>query len=326
MNELKGRKLARKALEIGAITLSPDDPYTWASGFRMPIYNDNRKHLRFPENRFFISSAFFLMMKNDRNNVDFDSIAGTSTAGIAPATTFAQSINVPVAIIKDDKLIEYSPDFVHSSLGDLTNNSIFHKYNLVVSTCPDSIIPGVFLANQKDLPFAYVRSQKKGHGLQQQTEGIIKEGDRAILIDFYVGDSYADGAIAALKEQWVDIVSVVSKKMVPPEVQKRKRKIVQIEDLVSTGGSCVTEIAAHKNRGDEVNDCLAIFDYEFPETREKFREVGCNVRPIFGYSTLLEVALEQKAITSDQYKMLQDWRNDPWNWGAKNGFPKVEKK
>ena len=311
------KELAKKALEIGAITLSPDDPYTWASGFRMPIYNDNRKHLRFWENRQLITQALVSILRE--NKIPMGSITGTSTAGIAPAASLAWSLNSPISIIEKSTLYEYSPDLIRSLIQTAGNG-----YSLVVSTCPHSIIPGVWLANEKRLPFAYVRATKKEHGLKQQIEGIVEKEDTAILIDFHTGESYANSAVQALEEQGAKVKLILSKLVTPPVVKPGIR--IQIEDLISTGGSCVTEIGMQKGLGNTVDYCLAIFSYEFPETLEKFREAGCNVKSIFGYSTLLEVALKEGAITPEQHEMLKGWRDDPFGWGEKHGFPKVEKK
>ena len=75
-----GPQLAKGAFELGAIRLSPNDPFTWASGYRMPIYNDNRQFLAKSSYRALICDAFSDMLAA----LDFDpeNIAGTSTAGI----------------------------------------------------------------------------------------------------------------------------------------------------------------------------------------------------------------------------------------------------
>ena len=88
-------KIARKALEMGAIRLSPQKPFCWASGYYMPIYNDNRTLLGDPSARKMIASAFSEMLSSI--SFDPDNIAGTSTAGIPHATTLADMIGKPLS-------------------------------------------------------------------------------------------------------------------------------------------------------------------------------------------------------------------------------------
>lgn len=90
--------IARKALEMGAIRLSPEAPFRWASGYYMPIYNDNRTLLGDCEARHMIALAF----KEILESLDFDpdNIAGTSTAGIPHATTLADLLGKPVSYIR----------------------------------------------------------------------------------------------------------------------------------------------------------------------------------------------------------------------------------
>lgn len=313
-------ELAKRALDIGAITLNSENPYTWASGYRMPIYNDNRKHLRYVMNRQLITDAFISLIK--KNNIPLEAVAGTSTAGIAPAASLAQALKLPVAIVEMGVCVwEYSLEFVYSLKSKIAPG----EYNLVASTCPHSIIPAVQLANEKELPFAYIRAEKKDHGLKKQIEGIVKEGDSAVLVDFHTNESYADIAKSALEEQGVVVKKIFSEKIEPAKFVE-KRAVVQVEDLISTGGSCLDEIQVLRTLGNNLDHCLAIFSYDFPETLGKFKGVNCNVHSIFGYDALLQVALGQGNITPAQYEMLKEWRKAPWDWGADHGFPKVEKK
>jgi orotate phosphoribosyltransferase len=98
-----GKEIAKRALEIGAIKLNPENPFTWASGFRMPIYNDNRMHLWYPKNRKSIMDGFLdLFSKHGfytENSYDF--IAGTSTSGIPWATILAENRIKPLVYIRD---------------------------------------------------------------------------------------------------------------------------------------------------------------------------------------------------------------------------------
>lgn len=91
-------KIAKKALDMGAIRLSPEKPFCWASGYYMPIYNDNRTLLGDPEARTMIAKAFVEIL----GKLDFDpeNIAGTSTAGIPHATTLADMLKKPLTYIR----------------------------------------------------------------------------------------------------------------------------------------------------------------------------------------------------------------------------------
>ena len=91
-------KLSRMALESGAIRLSPEKPFTWASGYKMPIYNDNRLLLGKEEYRSFISQIF---AKYSNASIEkLDVIAGTATAGIPHATTLADRLNKPLIYVR----------------------------------------------------------------------------------------------------------------------------------------------------------------------------------------------------------------------------------
>jgi orotate phosphoribosyltransferase len=93
-----GGQLADIALELGAIKLQPNNPFTWASGYRMPIYNDNRRLLASFEARELIANTFAKMVEALQE--DFDNIAGTSTAGIPHATTLADKLKKPLSYVR----------------------------------------------------------------------------------------------------------------------------------------------------------------------------------------------------------------------------------
>ncbi|MFH1500476.1 MAG: hypothetical protein ABIE22_00855 [archaeon] len=321
-------QVAGAALRIKAIDVRPDNPFTWASGFRMPIYNDNRMHLRYPDNRTLITSAF--MGAVEANSIPIDFITGTSTAGIAPAAGLAQRLNLPMGIIEGDGdsalLHQFSPARIEKMMykvGGIDGE----KYDLVVSTCPASIIPGVWYANHHNLPLAYVREKVKGHGKEQQIEGIVEKGDHVLLLDFHNKYTYIEEAIKAIRN-----AGAVDKKVLSEDIldtyetpQIKGKRILHVEDLVSTGGSCIDEIKAWRRNGALVSDCVAIFSYDFPETLNHFAEMGINLHPTLTYAVLLETAVKTEYITQEQQAMLASWSEDPFNWGALHGFPKVEK-
>lgn len=87
------RQIAKAALEIKAVKLQPDDPFTWASGYKMPIYNDNRLFLFYPQYRRLICEGFAQLIKE--KNIPCDMIAGTPTAGIPHGVLLADIIGKP---------------------------------------------------------------------------------------------------------------------------------------------------------------------------------------------------------------------------------------
>ncbi|MEK6871611.1 MAG: orotate phosphoribosyltransferase [Nanoarchaeota archaeon] len=234
-----GKEIARRALEIKAIKLNSENPFTWASGYRMPIYNDNRLFLGYPQHRKLIAEGFISLLDTIGEDYECDIIAGTSTAGISPATTFA----------------DYS-------LGPM--------------------------------PLIYIRDKPKDHGLKNQIEGIDAENNLC------------------------------------------GKRVLLIEDLISTGGSSAKAVAAIRDAQGECNYCFSIFNYGFIQAQQmfegsesyesgKFLTPACEVRSILHYTTLLEVAKETGYINDSEVKMLEEWRTDPFGWGVKRGFPKVEK-
>ena len=93
-----GPLLAKTAFELGALKLSPNEPFTWASGYRMPIYNDNRRFLALPEMRRAIAEAFAELLKA----VDFDPewLAGTATAGIPHSVSLGDLLQKSVSYVR----------------------------------------------------------------------------------------------------------------------------------------------------------------------------------------------------------------------------------
>ena len=219
-----GREIARAGLEIKAIKLNPNNPFTWASGYRMPIYNDNRMFLFDDENRKLVTDAFYSLIRS----LPFSVIAGTSTAGIPW---------------------------------------------------------GVLLANRFKTPFVYIRDKPKDHGLKNQIEGIDAQSNL------------------------------------------RGHSVIVIEDLISTGESSARAVQAVRDAGGICNYCLSIFNYGLDKAVQAFASLNpkCNVESLLTYDILLEVAKETGYIINQQEEALAEWRGDPFGWGEKQGFPKVER-
>lgn len=219
-------KLASLALEMGAIRLSPASPFCWASGYYMPIYNDNRTLLASAEARKTIALAFKEILSS--LSFDPDNIAGTSTAGIPHATTLADMLSKPLS---------------------------------------------------------YVRSSNKDHGLRNKIEGLGREKD-------YGG-----------------------------------KKVLLIEDLISTGGSSIAAVKAIQEAKGCVPYCLAIFSYGFNESKEAFLslERKCEYHTILDYDYVISIAEKTGYIKPEEKDILLEWSSSPFKWGENHGFRKEEK-
>ncbi|TGY64209.1 orotate phosphoribosyltransferase [Limosilactobacillus reuteri] len=118
------QRVAKALLDIHAVTLNPDQPFTWASGLKSPIYTDNRLTISYPEVRQAIFNGMVEQIKLHFSEADV--IAGTATAGIPHAAWVAQNM---------------------------------------------------------ELPMIYVRTKPKDHGQGKQIEGVLKEGQKIVVID-----------------------------------------------------------------------------------------------------------------------------------------------
>ncbi len=150
--EESGLKVAEFLLQIKAIELSPDSPFSWASGWKSPIYCDNRKTLSYPAVRTHIRQEFVEKINEQFGRPDV--IVGVATGGIAI---------------------------------------------------------GALVAQDMGLPFAYVRSSAKGHGLQNLIEGVIENGQNVVVIEDLVstGKSSLD-AVKALEAAGAKIKGMVA--------------------------------------------------------------------------------------------------------------------
>jgi len=92
------------------------------------------------------------------------------------------------------------------------------------------------------------------------------------------------------------------------------RKVVVVEDLVSTGGSSLKAVEAIREAGGEVTGMAAIFSYGFPEAEKRFKEAGVKLITLSNYNTLVKMAFETDYITGKEMDLLQEWRKDPAAW------------
>jgi len=92
------KEIARDLLKIKAVYLKPEEPFTWASGIKSPIYTDNRVTLAYPETRTLIEDGFVEKILAEFPDVEV--IAGTATAGIPHGAIIADKMNLPFAYIR----------------------------------------------------------------------------------------------------------------------------------------------------------------------------------------------------------------------------------
>jgi len=146
------KKTAEYLLQIKAIKLQPSNPFTWASGWKSPIYCDNRKTLSFPEVRSFIRDSFSSLIKSLYPQADM--IAGVATGAIAH---------------------------------------------------------GALVADKLGLPFIYVRSGVKEHGLGNQIEGYYEKGQKVVVIEDLISTGGSSlNAVTALREAGCEVLGMVA--------------------------------------------------------------------------------------------------------------------
>lgn len=96
--ENTAKQIAEYLLQIKAIKLEPTKPFTWASGWKSPIYCDNRKTLSFPDVRNYIRNSFVKLIQE--KYPDVESIAGVATGAIAQAALVADALKKPMLYVR----------------------------------------------------------------------------------------------------------------------------------------------------------------------------------------------------------------------------------
>lgn len=204
------KKLAKALMDIKAVLLRPQEPFTWASGWHSPIYCDNRRILSHPE------------------------------------------LRAQVAQWLADKAIELYPEA-----------------EVVAGVATGAIAHGVLAADRMQKPFVYVRPKPKDHGTGSQIEGELTPG----------------------------------------------KKVVVIEDLISTGMSSLAAVKALRDAGAQVLGMVAIFTYGFDLAAQRFEEDKVRLDTLSNYSALVDVASETGYISSAAKSLLHEWRENPSEWG-----------
>ncbi|MDB5032424.1 MAG: orotate phosphoribosyltransferase [Mucilaginibacter sp.] len=198
-------------MQIKAIKLQPNNPFTWASGWKSPIYCDNRITLSHPTIRTYIRQQLATVIQEKFGSVGC--IAGVATAGIPQ---------------------------------------------------------GVLVAQELGLPFIYVRAKPKDHGTGNLIEGDILTGKRVVVV----------------------------------------------EDLISTGNSSLQAVSALRDAGYDVAGLAAIFSYGFDIAEENFKAANCPYITLSNYTALLSYAEQNQYISRKDVEVLREWRESPSTWGT----------
>ena len=198
--------IAEDLLKIKAVFLRPNEPFTWASGIKSPIYCDNRLTLSDTQVRNDVENGLAQLIKEHYPEAEV--LMGTSTAGIAHAAITATIL---------------------------------------------------------DLPMGYVRSGAKDHGRGNQIEGKLLPG----------------------------------------------QKVVVVEDLISTGGSCIEVVNVLREAGAEVLGIVSIFTYGMKKGLERLAAAEVKNVSLCDLDTLVEVAADKAYIAPEDKERLIKFRNNP---------------
>ena len=200
------KEIAKDLLAIGAVFLRPEEPFTWASGIKSPIYCDNRLTLTAVGVRKRVEAGLAEIIRTKFPEAEV--LMGTSTAGIAHAAITATPL---------------------------------------------------------DLPMGYVRSGNKDHGRQNRIEGKLEKG----------------------------------------------QKVVVVEDLISTAGSCLEVVEALREAGAEVLGVASIFTYGMKKGLDRMREAQVVNYSLSNLDALVEAAAEEGYIRPEDKARLLQFRDNP---------------
>ncbi len=319
-------ELARRSLRIGAIKLRPTEPFTWASGYRMPIYNDNRMHISHPENRELILSLALDKIEEQHFEESFNAVLAVPSAGIWLAALIAAHYRVPLVI--PDGEGEEAEFLVFSGLEKNQKLSYELRYDAIVASYPRALPSEIVFAQQNDMPLLYMRPAPKNHGVGKQIEGDLT-GIKNVVLSTHNMDIEDAVAREVLAKANINIFSVHQITASPVSHKSFTgmygMRFLAIEDLVSTGGSSIKEITKAQNVSAEISDCISVFDYETKAANDAFKLAKVHRHSLLTFSTMLDVATREKFINEYEKELLASWQDDPFGWGEKNGFPKVIK-
>ncbi len=185
MDSIK-KQFATKLLGIKAIKLQPNDPFTWASGWRSPIYTDNRKTLAYPEIRSFVKQELVHLVH------------------------------------------EHFPEAV-----------------AVAGVATGAIAQGALVAEELGMPFCYVRSKPKDHGMGNLIEGTLPEGAKVVVIEDLISTGGSSlKAVEALRQAGFDVVGMVASYTYGFPVAEKAFKAAGVKLVTICDYDATTEIAA----------------------------------------------------------------------------------
>jgi len=92
------------------------------------------------------------------------------------------------------------------------------------------------------------------------------------------------------------------------------QKVLIIDDLVSTGGSCLEAVQAVRSEGGTVEDCMAIFTYQLTKSELNFKKANVNLYSLTNLNILLDTAVYENYITIKEKKSVLEWARDPEHW------------
>jgi orotate phosphoribosyltransferase len=98
------------------------------------------------------------------------------------------------------------------------------------------------------------------------------------------------------------------------------KRVVLVEDLVTTGSSSIAAIEALRAEGAIVSDCLAIISYNFPEAVELFERSGVRLNAATDFETVLTISRERGTIAEEDAALVRDWLSEPHGWAKRHGF------
>lgn len=139
----------------------------------------------------------------------------------------------------------------------------------IAGVATGAIAQGALVAEELGLPFVYVRSKAKDHGMGNLIEGFLP----------------------------------------------KEKKVVVVEDLISTGGSSLKACEALRANGNPILGMAASYTYGFPVAEQAFRQAGITLKTITCYEAVVEAALQTGYIQESDVETLKSWRENPQDWG-----------
>jgi orotate phosphoribosyltransferase len=102
--------------------------------------------------------------------------------------------------------------------------------------------------------------------------------------------------------------------------QVENKRVLLVEDLVTTGSSSLSGVVALREEGASVEDCLVIVSYGFPEAIDNFEKEKVKLRALTSFPIILEEAIAMGKLTDKEAEIVEDWLSDPHGWAGKYGF------